>query len=344
MDALRDAFHSIWEIITGVQSHPIVAVFKSQSRKGVARPEWITHFHQQYSIPILDGDEDLIRPLLTDLEARLGHNTDNETTKTAADDATGIHRDGLIYGIAHMLFRLVILRGYLEREPSDDDEIYRLVVSAAAEEKVLEKQQATKERELFSTASEQTPKNDLYDPAALEAEMQDLLAAIDGDPLPPRATTRIVRKATLPEQVLAALMGWDDTTSMDNSSVYPLKEGYTKWAAIIKVDPTLETRHDTPLAYVHTPQYPTPYAWPPSQSLGLTGGPAYTHCKSKPSTQLTMTASEPPPATASRLRPRSKTAVNAPEQKTAVSKKRKHPENSTAREDSAPRKRSKKVD
>ncbi|KAJ3552568.1 hypothetical protein NM688_g4086 [Phlebia brevispora] len=272
--ALEDAFYSVWEIISGKRLHPVVQRYKDEMPKGVERPQWTTQFHDRYRIPILEGDDGLIDHYLAELQARLKQ----EMPKVDEGDVHSLSIDSRIHGIALMLLRLVILREYLERKPEDDDEIYRLIVSAADEERA--QHTTTKNRDEPSTTSDKT--DEAIDTqeylVRTQNSIKEIMASLesDGDDAPVRAAICIVRKPTISEQALAALMGWSDTTSLDNPhALYPLNPSYLQQPNTIMVRDDLDVLYDHPLAYVHTPGYPTPYLWPQSNSPGLTGGPPY---------------------------------------------------------------------
>lgn len=282
--ALQDAFHSVWEIVAGIQEHPIIDRYRQQLPKGVDKPQTAVHFHQLYNIPILEGDDDLIQPMLAHLKQRLAHRAQTNTLMERSQSLRMIGDDDLVYGVGLMLFRLVVLRVYMERCPSNDDEIYRLVIAAVEEEGTLK---AARHAEDKRKALERTEKQKRFE-GLTDREVADLVvaeweskqdtrsvASFSSD-IPIQATTRIVRRLTQPEQALAALMGWHDTTAHDDpQSVYPLHYSSVTQKGLIQVKEDLETLYDAPLAYVITPKYPTPYAWPESKSKGLTGGPPY---------------------------------------------------------------------
>ena len=129
--ALEDAFHSIYEILTGKREHPIIESWgKDMKGQGIISPKRAVAWHETFNVSILDGDRSLITPLLDDLLKRL-----LQLPKGSFSEAVeGISIDSLFQGPGVMLFRLVILRVYLGREPQDDDEIYRLVAPSESKE------------------------------------------------------------------------------------------------------------------------------------------------------------------------------------------------------------------
>lgn len=258
--------------------------YRQQLPKGVEKPQTAVHFHQTYNIPILEGDDDLIQPMLAHLKECLTHQKLKATVE-GSEPLRVIGDDDLVYGVGLMLFRLVVLRVYMDRSPSDDDEIYRLVIAAVEEEGALK---AARQAEDEQKALEHTEKQKRFD-GLTDREAAELIVAerLEGKPvtwsitsflsdIPIQATTRIVRRLTHPEQALAALMGWHDTTSHDDpQSIYPLHYSSVTQKGLIQVKEDLETTYDAPLAYVITSSSPMPYTWPKSNSGGLTGGPPY---------------------------------------------------------------------
>lgn len=118
---LENAFHTIMEVLTGKREHLIVRRFIQTVKRGIISPKRTAGWHLHLGIPVLEGDSSLVNPLLEDLKRRLRRLPDGEHT------AENIDSDALVYGPGLALFQLVILRMYLRRKPSDDDEIYRLV-------------------------------------------------------------------------------------------------------------------------------------------------------------------------------------------------------------------------
>lgn len=76
-------------------------------------------------MPILDADASLIPPFIDEMQRRL--------SRLPGAMARGGDIHTLVQGPGMMLFRLVILRSYLGRQPCDDPEIYRIIVQAVEE-------------------------------------------------------------------------------------------------------------------------------------------------------------------------------------------------------------------
>jgi hypothetical protein len=114
--ALHDAFSSIFDIIVGHQSHPIVDLFSSfMNRK---RQEFrATHQNREpttadldkaalwlpFSVPILRGDASLADEFSVNLQCQL---LQSSNRSSARDECPMIH-------ISRILFHLVVLRTYL---------------------------------------------------------------------------------------------------------------------------------------------------------------------------------------------------------------------------------------
>jgi hypothetical protein len=123
--ALGDAYSSIFDILTGEKPHPLAQLFNKHledKRKEFKR----THHHRtvtndqlaqdfSFHVPILPGDASLIEDFLADINIQLH----NETGTTA-------HMLRLLH-IGPVLFRLVILRVYLNRPDKNDLDIFYLV-------------------------------------------------------------------------------------------------------------------------------------------------------------------------------------------------------------------------
>lgn len=79
----------------------------------------LNSFTQEFSfpVPILPGDNSLIEDFLADIGIQL----QKEYTLMPASFRLHLHY------VAHILFRLVILREYLHRPPENDDDIFQLV-------------------------------------------------------------------------------------------------------------------------------------------------------------------------------------------------------------------------
>ncbi|GJF00981.1 hypothetical protein PsYK624_172850 [Phanerochaete sordida] len=120
---LEGAFHAILEILTGRREHLLMQRFEMcVLGEGLASQNRIVRWYGLYKISILDGDESLFGPLLLDLTQRLERIPPSGRIY-GPRGSTG----DLVSGPGKLLFRLVILREYLGRQPCDDDEIYRLV-------------------------------------------------------------------------------------------------------------------------------------------------------------------------------------------------------------------------
>ena len=82
-----------------------------------------------------------------------------------------------------------------------------------------------------------------------------------------------MRRFTLPEQALAARLGWQNTEgySADEYSVNPLhpEDG------MISISAEFKLPNGEPSAFVWTREDLPPYTWPRSKTKGLTGGPLY---------------------------------------------------------------------
>lgn len=111
--AMRKAYPTVKLIVSGGLSHPLMDLF----RRIVGRNGRYWNRAQQlvgvFSIPVLPGDASLAENFCIQLANELGV----QETLTEA------------HIVALTLFQLVILRVYLGRDPSDDDQIYNLVIA-----------------------------------------------------------------------------------------------------------------------------------------------------------------------------------------------------------------------
>lgn len=121
-DALDDSMNSIQDILTGRRPHPIIADFVATLGHAGDKVMKASDFRASLNIPILPGDASITetytsqihqRVMRTNLPPLLGHDPFLFTT-----------------GAGAVLLQLVVLRTYLERPPSDDLTIYKLVRGA----------------------------------------------------------------------------------------------------------------------------------------------------------------------------------------------------------------------
>ena len=245
--ALEGAFHSIFEIISGKRPHPLIAQWNKEVKKcGIISPSQIHNWHASYHLSILSGDSSLIAPLLEDLLQRLSCRQGNPSIRVKGAI------DARVQGPAFMLFQLVILREYLHRSPSDDDEIFRLVASAAT---------GTQDPDDSNSDASSQSENGDPSPVPVAGAAQD------------SSIYRIVRQLTTPEQALAARLGWSNTLRWtdEEESVAPLEPE----KRMVKVDAHFGLSAEEPVVFVSSSEGHPAYAWPVTKALGLIGGPPY---------------------------------------------------------------------
>ncbi|KAJ3557349.1 hypothetical protein NM688_g1521 [Phlebia brevispora] len=201
-NALQDSLNSVVQILTGNRPHAIMDRYRRDVGSKVERPETASTWHARYAVPILHGDASLIHPLLTDLQHRL---TVMHTAEEWHPSVNNMLISNLVFGPGLMLFHLVILRIYLGRQAEDDDEIYCLVVNAVDEADRLKANIKTDKSPSHSkTSQSESPHSPIeFDLSSLGSfslgDSDD--SSMHGEPF---ATTRIIRRLTLPEQALAA--------------------------------------------------------------------------------------------------------------------------------------------
>jgi len=108
--AISDAYPKVLEIITGKISHPIIKFSKDATMESTGtKIDQAVNFHRSHPIPILPSDATIVTPYLKKLMAEVGVTP---------------NRDLLIFGVAKVLFELVIIRSYLNLTPAHDAHIY----------------------------------------------------------------------------------------------------------------------------------------------------------------------------------------------------------------------------
>ncbi|KAH9891607.1 hypothetical protein C8Q73DRAFT_791964 [Cubamyces lactineus] len=114
--ALQQAASIVVEIITGARPHPVVGLFRTfMASKNPRNPSDVTSFVSRYMpCDLLAGDESMISEHLVRLQEAL----------QKSPSTLGFPEEALVFGIALFLFRLILLRTYLERKPSDDLALY----------------------------------------------------------------------------------------------------------------------------------------------------------------------------------------------------------------------------
>ncbi|EMD39282.1 hypothetical protein CERSUDRAFT_122698 [Gelatoporia subvermispora B] len=238
-DILDDAFHSIYQIVSGDRDHPVIRRFLDMSVAGGNKLSETSLWYTAHDIPILPGDQDLLQPYLMELEARL--RKDGSSHKL--DSTT------LVFGPAHLLLSLVVLRTYLDCKPENDEEIYRIVVEIA---------DSRKEQEHTSIVVEVLASKQLQ--VQLDDPEEDCKLSI-------------VRNLSVPEQALAALDGQEDTTDPGHIHLALMHSDQLRPTA------KLDARFDGPIATVL--RGPQPYTWGTRQDQAtsadykLTGGPKF---------------------------------------------------------------------
>ncbi|KAI0085310.1 hypothetical protein BDY19DRAFT_996853 [Irpex rosettiformis] len=272
--ALEDAFSTILVILCGEKDHPIIHRFTEHIRGGIPKPEDCMSFVHQFDTLILRGDLSLIHEHLVIMSQLMRRRM--QTGKLHANAGsrawTGDWISALVNGPGNVLFQLVILRLYLERQASDDYEIYRIVIGAIDE--------SIAHKKLNNPTPDSKPNNDSNSssPGALSNSdlssnasfvlFDDILDTSDS--LTFRPSLRVVRRMTIPEQAYVACLHWRRTDSWDDQGSQPSLEPVQ---SKIKMDCNLPLRYDSPLAFVETAPGAIPHAWPTTHSSdGLTGG------------------------------------------------------------------------
>ena len=108
--ALSNAYPRVLQIITGTVPHPIMDFIKDVALESTGtKIDQAVNFHRSHPIPTLPSDSTLVTPHLQKLIGEVGVVPD---------------RDLLIFGVAKVLFELVIIRSYLGLNPAHDAHIY----------------------------------------------------------------------------------------------------------------------------------------------------------------------------------------------------------------------------
>lgn len=159
-DALQQAFYAIFEILRGMAPHPVISLFEEGRSLTIQGAEKIAEFHDQYPVPLLWGDVSLMVPW-GDVSLMVPYIDEMQRRLLKAEFSTRLQHANihtLVQGPGALLFRLVILRLYMRRQPSDDDEIYRLFVTSANEVRELEiARKAEEDKEAKEGEHEQKP-------------------------------------------------------------------------------------------------------------------------------------------------------------------------------------------
>lgn len=116
--ALQKAYRPILEIISGNRTHPLRNLFDEWMRPSHGKQKMTSkdqaarasEFNLKYPIPIFFGDDTLYHGMLHLMLDAGDHRLENS----------------LVLGLAQSLFKLVILREYLHRSPSDDAQVFTL--------------------------------------------------------------------------------------------------------------------------------------------------------------------------------------------------------------------------
>ncbi|KAF8956481.1 hypothetical protein BDZ97DRAFT_1958322 [Flammula alnicola] len=119
---LEGSYGAVLEIMLGTRDHPIVPLYNNWIKNRSHSVKMITQhqfkFTQQFKLDVLPGDLSLIDPFLQYLH----HDTKNSKVYVESH---------WIHNVASVLFRLAILRGYLGRQPCDDEQIFYLAYTSS---------------------------------------------------------------------------------------------------------------------------------------------------------------------------------------------------------------------
>lgn len=141
--ALEDAFPSVLAILCGEREHSIIEKFTEGLRKGIPKIDDSIDFVQKFNALVLPGDDSLIHTYVNLLNSIMyRHMLVSGTLPVPGIGRawTGDWITTLANGPGIVLFRLVILRLYLQKSLSYDHEIYRIVIGALDETTAHEEQ------------------------------------------------------------------------------------------------------------------------------------------------------------------------------------------------------------
>ena len=108
--ALSNAYPKVLEVVTGILPHPIMEFVKNATMElPGTKIDQVVNFHHSHPVPILPSDATLITPYLQKLVGKVG---------------VVPNKDILVFGIAKVLFELVVVRSYLGLTLAHDAHIY----------------------------------------------------------------------------------------------------------------------------------------------------------------------------------------------------------------------------